>query len=123
MKAKISCKYCSFTFKDKTVLEDHMTNEHSEICTVCHMKFKSNERLKDHKHFSSIKHHAVLENIMNCAYCDFTCADKGVLKKHTKKDHTTNCKKYFTTFRDQEARNKHMRDTMLKNFYKAWWFA
>ena len=108
MKVKISCNYCSVTFKDKTVLNDHITNEHSESCTVCHMKFKRNERLKEHKHVSNIEHPAVIENIMKCAYCDFTCSDEGVLKKHTKKNHKINCKKCFKTFRDQEARNKHM---------------
>ena len=72
-----------------------MTNEHSE-------------RLKDHKNLSRIKHPAAIENVINCAYCDFTCSDEGVLKKHTKQDHKINCKKCFTTFRDQEARNKHM---------------
>ena len=62
-----------------------MTNEHSESCTVCNMKFKSNERLKEHKHLSNIEHSAVIENIMNCAYCDFTCSDEGVLKNKHKK--------------------------------------
>ena len=74
-----------FTFKDKTVLYDHITNEHKKSCDICHKKFKSNKRLKEHKHMSSIKHSAAIENIMNCAYCEFTCSVNGILKEHTKK--------------------------------------
>ena len=108
MMIEISCKYCSFTFKDKTVLYDHMINEHKESCDVCHKKFEHNKRLKEHKHISNIEYSAAIENILNCAYCEFTCSDEGILKKHTKSDHKIDCRKCFTTFRNQEARYTHM---------------
>ena len=45
----ILCKHCSSTVKDKTILKDHMNDEHSVSCTVCHMKFNSNKRFKKTK--------------------------------------------------------------------------
>ena len=56
MRVEITCKYCNFTFKEKIVLNDHMTYEHSQGSTSCHIKFRSNKRLKEHKHHSNIKH-------------------------------------------------------------------
>ena len=79
-----------------------------ESCNVCHIKFKSKKILKEHKHLSNIEHSAAIENIINWAYCEFTCSDEGILKTHIKSDHKINCRKCFTTFRDREARNKHM---------------
>ena len=73
IKVKISCKDCSFKLKDKAVLNDHMTNEHS------HIKFRSNKRLKEHKHLSSFEHYVAIEKIINCEYCDFSFSDEAIL--------------------------------------------
>ena len=87
MKEKVSCKHCSSAFDDNTILKDYMTNEHSVSCTVCHMKFKCNKMFKEHKQILHIENSADIENTMNCKYCEFTCFDEGVLKKHTTTDH------------------------------------
>ena len=74
----------------------------------CEITLKYSKILQVHEHIYIDTSPLTLEDFVKCKYCDLTCSEADVLRKHIKKEHRNKCDKCYIQFKDQEAKNIHM---------------
>ena len=64
---------------------------------------------------------------MKCKYCDSTCSNADIHRKHIKKEHRNKCDKCYITFKDIESKEftyvGYSSKTIIRVTLSAWWCA
>ena len=81
----------------------------------CEATSNYNKILQSYEQLSVDPSSFSLEDFMKCKYCDFTCSNADIHRKHIKKEHRNKCDKCYITFKDIEAKNLHMWDIHNNN--------
>ena len=58
----------------------------------------------------------LLEHLMKCKYCDFTCSYADNYKKHIKKEHKNKCNQCYIKLKDIEGKNVQIWDIHPKQW-------